>query len=690
MMVTKEEIKDALWSIKAFKALGLDGLHASFFQRFWLVVGDSVVEEVMKAFEKRRVPEYLNETHIVLIPKIQGPEVFGNYGPICLCNTVYKIITKVIVARLRPYLEKLVSPYQAAFVLGRRGVDNTIIIQELIHSIGRTKGRKGYMAIKIDLEKAYDKLEWGFILDMLARFNFPSNLLDLIMSCISSMSTSLLFNGGKLESFCPSRGIRQGDPLSLHLFILFMEFLGALIKEKCNSKLWTPVKTSKSGLAFSHLFFADDLILFAKADPENCATIKGVIEEFCVSSGQTISSEKSRVYFSPNIDSDQREVLANLLGFPATSNLGKYLGYPLKHSGSRRQDFRFVLDRVKKKLTGWKANLLSMAGRIVLIQSSSSTIPTHVMQNVSLPNKILEGIDRVNRNFLWGSTESTKKMHWVNWHKVTKPKEVGGLGLQSAKGRNTVLLAKLNWRFHTESDSQWARVLRLKYYTRLRVDSRNGSRLPCSITWRSMKKGEDVFNNGVKWIPGYDSSLNFWSDRWLNHGPIRHLIHGPLPRDTAYLKVKDVAAPYGWDWSVIPFKLSNDIKAEIQAVSMPILSRGTDKIAWSPSPKGTFELKSAYFLAVDPFKTESFPGKWIWKLNTLPRIQAFVWKCMHGSIRVKECLVGRGINQDPTCPLCHLELESVSHALRDCMCIKPIWTQLCCQALNSSFFFSIN
>ena len=118
------------------------------------------------------------------------------------------------------------SPYQAAFVPGRRGVDNTIIVQELIHTIGRAKGRTGYMAIKLDLEKAYDKLEWSFIREMLIRFNFPENLIELIMSCISSVTTSLLFNGGTMDPFCPSRGIRQGDPLSPYLFILCMEFLG--------------------------------------------------------------------------------------------------------------------------------------------------------------------------------------------------------------------------------------------------------------------------------------------------------------------------------------------------------------------------------------------------------------------------------------------------------------------------------
>ena len=120
--------------------------------------------------------------------------------------------------------------------------------------------------MKIDLEKAYDKLEWGFIRNMLARINLPSKLIDVIMSCVSMVSTSILFNGEALDPILLTRGIRQGDPLSPYLFIICMEFLGQLIEEKCNMKTWQPVKASQSGPEFSHLFFADDLILFAKAD----------------------------------------------------------------------------------------------------------------------------------------------------------------------------------------------------------------------------------------------------------------------------------------------------------------------------------------------------------------------------------------------------------------------------------------
>ena len=199
------------------------------------------------------------------------------------------------------------------------------------------------------------------------------------------------------------------------------------------------------------------------------------------------------MFFFPNVDNDTRESLYDILGFQSTPSLGKYLGIPIKHQGASSQDFNFVLDRVKQKLVGWKANLLSMVGRAVLIQSSLSMVPAYVMQCAQLPGKVLEGIDRVNRNFLWGSTETSKKMHWIGWEKVTKPKKQGGLRLQTAKGRNTSLLAKLNWRFNTETEALWTRVLKKKYCNPRRLGARNSEKLPCSWVWTCMKKGKDVF-----------------------------------------------------------------------------------------------------------------------------------------------------------------------------------------------------
>jgi len=146
-----------------------------------------------------------------------------------------------------------------------------------------------------------------------------------------------------------------------------MDYLGQLIEEKCSGKVWQLVKASQSGPAFSHLFFADDLILFAKANRVNCATIRDALDTFCSISGQMVSEAKSRVYFSPNVDSNTKESLYDILGFASTPYLGKYLGFPLKRLGSSSPDYNFILDRVKQKLSGWKANLLSLVGRRVLI-----------------------------------------------------------------------------------------------------------------------------------------------------------------------------------------------------------------------------------------------------------------------------------------------------------------------------------
>jgi len=318
-------------------------------------------------------------------------------------------------------------------------------------------------------------------------FRFPNLLVSLIMSYISTSSISIIFNEGALDAFQLSRGIHQGDPLSPYLFILCMEVLGALIEGKCREKLWNPVKASQGGPAFSHLFFVDDLMLFAKADRKNCVAIKDVLDSFCDLSGQKISGKNTRVYFSPIVGQRMRNDICDVLGFGSTPNLKKYLGFPIKHRGVQ-QDFGFILKRIQSKLAGWKANLLSLAGRVILTQSVTSTIPNYVMQCVALPPKILQGIDKLNRNFIWGLTDNKKKLHLIGWQKITKAKEEGGLGIQAAKPKNIALLAKLNWRFHAENSSLWVRVLTNKYRRRGRTSRSSTSFSYCSPTWAGLKK----------------------------------------------------------------------------------------------------------------------------------------------------------------------------------------------------------
>lgn len=141
---------------------------------------------------------------------------------------------------------------------------------------------------------------------------------------------------------------------------------------------------------------------------KNYTAIKEVLDSFCELSGQKINGDKSWVFFSLNMETDNRSELWEILGFRSTPSLGKYLGFPIKHT-STPQEFGFILDRIQRKLEGWKANLLSFAGRTILTKSVTSTIPNYVMQCTTLPAKILQGVDRLSRNFLWGSIKNKKK-----------------------------------------------------------------------------------------------------------------------------------------------------------------------------------------------------------------------------------------------------------------------------------------
>ena len=180
------------------------------------------------------------------------------------------------------------------------------------------KGKKGWMAIKIDLEKAYDRLKWEFVRDTLEDIGFPRHIIRIIWFCISTPKMRVLWNGEALEEFSPTRGIRQGDPISPYLFVLCIERLFQLINIAVNEKEWIPIQIARNAPKISHLAFADDLILFAEANMEQASLINRVLQAFCESSGQKVSNDKTRVYFSRNVNWEIKEEIASHLGFQLT------------------------------------------------------------------------------------------------------------------------------------------------------------------------------------------------------------------------------------------------------------------------------------------------------------------------------------------------------------------------------------
>ena len=296
--VTMEEIRDSVFSIGPTKAPGPDGFTGDFYQTFWAEINPTIIKEVRMFFDNNFLDPDHNHTNICLIPKVVPPTSMSDFRPIALCNVSYKIISKILVNRLKKHLSGLITENQAAFIPGRMITDNIIIAHEVYYSLkSRKRQANSYMALKTDITKAYDRLEWKFLEETMKHMGFDPKWITWIMKCISSVNFSVLINGSPYGHITPSRGIRQGDPLSPYLFILCAQVLSHMMHQAERNNLLKGIKLSTRGPSISHLLFADDSLFFTLANQRSCKAIKTVLSKYEEVSGQAVNLRKSAITF---------------------------------------------------------------------------------------------------------------------------------------------------------------------------------------------------------------------------------------------------------------------------------------------------------------------------------------------------------------------------------------------------------
>ncbi|KAK6121388.1 hypothetical protein DH2020_044870 [Rehmannia glutinosa] len=552
---TSDEVKKAIFSMGPLKAPGPDGFQPIFFQKNWDIVGPDLVDMALNILNNGQSIGDFNNTHVVLIPKSSQPRCVADYTLISLCNVTYKVVTKVIANRLKVVLPEIISEEQSAFVPGRLISDNIMIAYETMQTIkSRTRGQNGLMA----------------------RLSFR-------------------INGTISGSVVPTRGLRQGCPLSPYLFLICIEGLSAWIRSHENSQSIHGISFARGAPKISHLLFADDSIIFSKASQGDAISIHHMLTEFARASGQQINFSKTYITFSPNVGDDTREAICNTLGIStATQTHDCYLGLPAMVGKNRKRTFQNIKERVQKRLKSWKANMFSSGGREILIKSVAQASATFSMSIFMLPRSLCTELQGLVAKFWWGGNDTQRKIHWMRWDLLSRAKIAGGMGFRDLELFNQSLLAKQAWRLIKHNESLVSRVLRAKYHPNDPFIQAQLGRCP-SYIWRSVLWGRELLKQGIRWRIGNGRSTHAFNEPWLPR-PLTFKPITPPPNDTNTC-VADLISNHSWDISAINNIFWPCDREEILKIPLG-RENSEDTLIWHYEKSGIYSVRSGYRVAI--------------------------------------------------------------------------------------------
>lgn len=352
---------NAIKSLPSDKAPGPDGFTGKFYKSCWSIIKDDILAAISAVWRRDfRNFRLLNSAFITLLPKKEGVIWACVFRPISLVHSFAKLLTKILANRLCTHLDNLVSKNQSAFIKGRFIQDNFMMVQQTARFLHDQKQPR--ILIKHDISKAFDTVSWAFLIEVLEKIGFGRVWRDVICGLLSTSSTQILLNGILGNFISHRRGLRQGDPLSPMLFIIVMDTLNRLVDKAAEDGLLQPL--SSHSIQHRLSLYADDVVLFLRPAASDLNLVKGNLNIFGEASGLKTNIQKSCVIpiqCSPSdIDMLQEQLPCNLEGFPF-----KYLGLPLTLKKLTRAQLQPLIDKLADRLPGWRADLMTRAGRVV-------------------------------------------------------------------------------------------------------------------------------------------------------------------------------------------------------------------------------------------------------------------------------------------------------------------------------------
>lgn len=670
---TEEDIMRTLFKLNPNKSPGPDGLTSRFYSCTWNILGKEVTASISKFFESGNLPTATNSSILTLIPKFSGATSIKDYRPISCCNTTYKVISKILVSKLKPLLPSIILPNQSAFIKGRLLLENCLLASEIVSGDHKNKGPKR-LILKVDIAKAFDSLKWDFVVACLYSLQLPHRFILWIQECISTAAYSVGINGSLHGYFKGTRGLRQGDPLSPYLFGIAMNVLSHQLNkaaEEGSIGYHPRCKDSK----LTHLCFADDLLIFSDGSPRSLQGILSVLSQFQELSGLAISPQKS-CFFSAGLSATETSTITSSSGIPQGILPMRYLGLPLTTKKLSLLNCEPLLQKIKSKLSLWTTKYLSFAGRLQLLSSVIIGIINFWCAAFILPVECINQINSLCAAFLWKGNLEGRYSAKVAWEAVTTPKEEGGLGLRNIAAWNKTCTLKLLWMLFFRRESVWVawihqNVIKDKCFWLLKENQ--------SQTWlfKQILRLREEALNWIKIVPGNGRTCNFWTTPWSQFGQLIKFIGANGPRQTGISISSTLSSMWienSWIMGPARTTAMEQVQTHLSTIS---LSDSDDYPVWTKdgvaaAPGNSFVSAKIYH-SLRVSKPRVPWAKVVWLKKGIPRHKTLTWLFLLDRCPTRDRILSWGLQTDPLCLLCNHQPESRDHIFFRCSFSSQLW-----------------
>jgi hypothetical protein len=654
--VTEEEIRDTIFHIRANKAPGPDGFSAEFFKAAWPIVGKEVVKAIKNFFLSGMLLKEVNATIITLVPKKINPSSMGDFRPISCCNVIYKCITKILSNRMLPFLADLVGMNQSAFIPSRSISENVLLAQEIVRNYHKGNG-KPRCTLKIDLMKAYDSVNWEFMIYCLHCFGFPEKFLSWIKECITSPKFSICLNGTLVGYFEGKKGLRQGDPLSPYLFVLAMEVFSRIMNVSTGTDSGFKFHPYCFKVKLTHLCFADDLLIFSEASLSSINVIKAALMEFEDLSGLKANPSKSSFYCS-GISERVKQILLSSLQMKEGKLPVRYLGVPLISSRLSSADCGGLLERITRRIDSWLCRNLSYARRLQLLSSVLYSLQVYWTSIFILPKKVINAIEHKFNRFLWNGKDVEAAKAKVAWNDICFPKKEGGLGLKRIEVWNKTSMLRHIWSLFARSGSLWVAWIKENF---LKKRSFWSVSIPqnCSWCWRKLLKLRDIAKKFLRFEVGDGKNIHLWMDFWHPAGILLEKYGFRAVYDaqsSVEARLSSVIHDGEWFWRPARSEALVDIQTRLTEIKLG----HCDNPIWIASRKGIY-VSSDTWEALREKRDQIEWWKLVWFSLAIPKQAFILWLAMKDRLDTGVRLLSWGYRGDIQCCFCRNQMESRNH-----------------------------